>query len=67
MRYDTQIIYGDTNKATFSKNGWTYYKTPSGKTKRRESSTGKIESVNPELWESLKVEFEKIFGYFISE
>jgi len=54
MHYDTQVIYGDTNKATFSWNGWTYYRTKTGLPKRQSVDTKKIETVVESDFVSLK-------------
>ena len=56
MNHDRVVIYGDVSKNTFTWNGWTYYKTPSGKTKKRNAT--KIESVGAVDYAALKAKFE---------
>jgi hypothetical protein len=61
MYYDTQVIYGETNKSNFTLDGWIYYRTPKGRAKRKNGT--RIESVTEKDFMILKEKFEHLLGY----
>ncbi|MFA5166550.1 MAG: hypothetical protein WC449_04645 [Candidatus Paceibacterota bacterium] len=62
MYYDSQIIYGHDDKTSFSWNGWTYYRTTTGKAKRHNDDSGKRESVKESNFIKLKNHYEEVMG-----
>lgn len=61
MWYQTKIIYGsiDNNKS-FSLNGFTFYRTPTGKPKKSDSN-GKRLSITEEEFQTNQTEYNYIF------
>lgn len=64
MNHDTQIIYGNINRDQFTWNGWIYYRTETGRARRRMGKHS--ESVNATLFTELKAQFEDRLGYKVN-